>query len=379
MSTLVDSITVGEVGEKNIEIRESVTDVVYHLSATSVSEIRVSVHDPGFKMHNNNYFMVGRRVVYDNVNYEISAVEVKHGSRDTCTFTARLQAAQKLRRETGHKNFGRISPTTFAQDAATRVGLKFFGQPSAVDGYIIRKASDRTDESTMDVLQRLCRDLEFICFEAKQVLFFASEKYIIANQATLDINVPSVDGDPFYASSASARRTVDGTSAAKMQAQLIKNKSAKSIYPGAVVKLHGLANFDTFMVDQVRYSASPNALVSIAGTSPEDSGELESRITPGGLPADEPATKPLAATSNIGDARVFISEVFPFPEAVNKSKGWEYVRLYKRLPLPYPWNNGVWDPPADQGYANIKDAMNEWSTWINAYFSNATTATGGPQ
>ena len=110
MSYLVESITVGEVGEKNVEIRDSVTDLTFALSASSVSEIKVTVHDPDFKMHNSNYFMIGRRVVYDEVAYEISAVEVKHGRRDSCVFTARLEATQKLRREKGQKNFGSISP-----------------------------------------------------------------------------------------------------------------------------------------------------------------------------------------------------------------------------------------------------------------------------
>ncbi len=420
MSFLVESITVGEVGEKNVEIRESVIDVRYALSANAVSEIQVTVHDPDFKMHNNNYFMIGRRVVYDKVDYEISAVEVKHGQQDSCVFTARLEASQKLRRETGQKNFGNISPTVFAQTAAARVGLQFFGEDSPRDGAIVRESTENKDESTMDVLQRLCRELEFMCFEAKGILFFASESKIIEEQASLVINVPSGDTDPFFGVSVSARRTTDGRSAAKFQAQLIKNSSSQSIYPGAVVELNGIEHFNKFMVDQVRYSASPNALISISGTSPEDSDELTCELQTfkqgirgsncvkrlqqaigttadgywgpvtqryvldfqrkNGLPAngiwdaDDWAkikgdyVRPASSFKSSYTApvkKVTISDVFPAPKSISKSKGWEYVRANKQLPLPYPWNNGNWNPDDDTGYQVIVSAMREWIAWLN--------------
>ena len=422
MSYLVESITIGEVGDKNVEIKESVTSLTYTLSATAVSEIRVTVFDPEFKMHNANYFMVGRRVVYDDVAYEISAVEVKHGRTDECQFTARLEASQKMRRETGQFNFGAISPTEFASSTATRFGLKFFGEESPVDGQIVRESTENKDESTMDVLQRLARDLDFMCFEAKGILFFSSQKHIIDNQASFVINVPSNQPDPFFASSLKARRTTDGKSAATFSAELVKNVSTLSIYPGAVAKVKGLSHFDTFMVDRVNFTASPTALLSISGTSPEDSVEgscalqtftLDARgacveriqqavgTTADGwwgpitdskvrsfqslndLPVDGifdsddwakirgDYIRPSAGwTTSPGDTNdsdtIEITDVFPSPKFVNWGLGWNYVRQYNRLPLPYPWNYGVWNPDDEDGYDTVGSAMNQWSRWLGS-------------
>ena len=140
MSYLVQSITVGEVGEKNVEIRDSVTDLTFALSASSVSEIKVTVHDPDFKMHNSNYFMIGRRVAFvlpdtavvtdddgdtveisiRTVDFEIAAVTASHGSHDTVSVTARNRKMQQMRREKGKESFGKISPTAFAAAAAAR-------------------------------------------------------------------------------------------------------------------------------------------------------------------------------------------------------------------------------------------------------------------
>lgn len=421
MSYLVDSILVGEVGDKNVEIHESVLSLSYSLSATAVSEIKVDVHDPNFRMHNNNYFMVGRRVTYDGVAYEISAVELKHGSRDQCVFTARLEASQKMRREIGQENFGSISPTTFAANVAKKYGLKFFGQESPVDGQIVREANENKDESTMDVLQRLARDLDFMCFEAKGILFFASQEYIMENQAYFVVNVPSGETDPFYASSLKVRRTTDGKSSATISAELIKNVSTLSIYPGSVVKVKGLSHFDTFMVDRVNYNASPTGLISISGTSPQDSvesscelqtfakgskGDCVKRIQQAvgtiadgdwgpvtnryvlqfqslnGLPQDGIFDKddwdkikgdyvrPSAGWTSGGDgggglSDIEVIDVFPTPRGVARSKGWEYVRRYNRLPLPYPWNNGIWNPDDETGYDFVVSAMNEWIQWLS--------------
>lgn len=275
---LVGSIKVGEVGEKNVEIQESVTDLRFLMASNSVSEIQLKVHDPGFRMHNANYFMIGRTVTYNDSVYEIAAIEVKHGSRDETFFTARLAATQKLRTDKGQKNFGTISPSIFAQNVARGVGLEFFGEATAVDGQIVREAKDNKDESTFDVLQRLARKADFLCFESKGILFFASEKEIIAKQPSFTVTVPSDSDDGFFVNSMSVRRTVDGEKAATVSIEFLKTEASLSIFPGTVVEVEGISNFSKFMVDKVSYNGSPSGPVSISGTSPEDTDDMSCEI-----------------------------------------------------------------------------------------------------
>jgi hypothetical protein len=70
------------------------------------------------------------------------------------------------------------------------------------------------------------------------------------------------------------------------------------------------------------------------------------------------------ATITTTTPTVQISDIFWADKVVNGSKGWEYVRANKRLPLPYPWNYGNFK--AD-GYAGVNYMMTQWLRYLNNY------------
>ena len=291
---------IGEIGDENALIRESVISAQFDLTAKMVSELQLHVYDPGFKMLNSNYFMIGRRVAFvlpdtievedsegdttaisiETVQFEIAAVSAEHASSDTVRITARSRKMQQMRREKGQESFGKISPTAFAAATAAKFGLEFFGEDTPVDGNIVREQNEQKDESTFDVLSRLAREAEFMFFEANGVLFFASEEFILDRQPSIEINVPSNEDDPFFASNLTVRRSADSTdSAATCNVNLLKSTSSITVFPGLGVTIKGLNNFDKkFMVDRVSYDTSKSGFVSISGTCPEDSDDMNCEI-----------------------------------------------------------------------------------------------------
>ena len=272
---ILDSLIIGEIGEKNVQVRESLTSFSYDLTADMVSEIRFTVYDPKFAMHNSNYFMVGRTVTCMNQTFEIAAVATNHGAIDECDITARLQATQKMRRDKGARSFGAVAPSQVAAIVAAEVGLKIFAEDSVVNGEVLRESSENQDESTFDMLTRIANAIEYRFFEANGTLYFASEKFLIENQAAFTINIPSNPTDAFYAVKASLRRTADGKSAATAQISLLQNDSALSIYPGASFIVKGVSHFtNKFMVDKVGIEVGPSALVSISGTDITESPDM---------------------------------------------------------------------------------------------------------
>lgn len=251
-------------------------------------------------MLNSNYFMIGRRVAFvlpatleiedrdgddvtisvKTVDFEIAAVSAEHGANDTVRITARTRRLQQMRREKGQESFGRISPTAFAAATAAKFGLEFFGEDTPVDGNIVREQNEQKEESTYDVLTRLARDAEFMFFEANGVLFFASEEFILDRQPSIEINVPSNEDDPFFAANLTVRRSADSTnSAATCNVNLLKSTSSITVFPGLGVTIKGLNNFDKkFMVDRVSYDTTKSGFVSISGTCPEDSDDMQCEI-----------------------------------------------------------------------------------------------------
>ena len=275
MSKYIQQLVIGEIGKRNVDVREACTALSYDLSANMVSQISFTVYDENHRMHDNNYFMIGRRVVFNNLEFEIAAVGLTVAGIDSVEITARSLAMQNMRRDKGSKNFGSISPSGFATLMAQKFGLGVFVEPSAVDGQIVREYNEKNEESSYDVLARLARELEFKFFEANGTLFFASDKYLIDNQPNFTISVPSEAGDTFFSSKTQLRRSIDGKNAATFSTSLIKNDSSVTIFPGTGVKFKGRKHFGmTFMVDQVKFDASHSGLVSISGTAPEDSDDM---------------------------------------------------------------------------------------------------------
>ena len=275
VTTSVDSLKIGEIGEKVVEIRESITSLSYDLSADMVSQITVRVHDPSFEMYKNNYFMIGRTVDYLSQLFEISNVDIIHDKTDSVNFVARLQATQKMRRDRGQMSFGQISPSTFASMMAKKFDLDEFMEDSAVDGTIVREHTDKKDESTFDVLRRLASALDFRFFEAKGVLYFASEEFIVANTDSFTVNIPSNEIDPYFGSKVTVKRSTDSKKSATSQLSLVQNSSSLSIYPGASFEIKGVPHFEgKFMVDRVSFRSGPTSIVSVSGTNVEDSDDM---------------------------------------------------------------------------------------------------------
>jgi len=291
---------IGEIGNENVLVRESVLSAQFDMTAKMISELKLRLYDPGFKMLNSNYFMIGRRVAFvlpdtlvvedsggddvtvsvKTVDFEIAAVSVEHGASDTVMVTARNRKMQQMRREKGQESFGRISPTAFAAAAAARFGLQFFGEDTPVDGNIVREQTEQKDESTYDVLVRLAREAEFMFFEANGVMFFASEEFIISRQPSIEVTVPSNEDDPFFAANLTVRRSVDSKdSASTCNINMIKSTSSITVFPGLGLTIKGLNNFDKkFMVDRVSFDTSKAGFVSVSGTCPEDSDDMQCEI-----------------------------------------------------------------------------------------------------
>ena len=291
---------IGEIGDENVLVRESVLSAQFDMSARMVSELKLHVYDPGFKMLNSNYFMIGRRVAFvlpdtleiedsdgddvtisvKTVDLEIAAVSAEHGANDTVRITARNRRMQQMRREKGQESFGRISPTAFAAATAAKFGLEFFGEDTPVDGNIVREQTEQKDESTYDVLARLAREAEFMFFEANGVMFFASEEFILSKQPSIEVTVPSNEDDPFFAANLTVRRSTDSAdSAATCNINMVKSTSSITVFPGLGITIKGLNNFDKkFMVDRVNFDTTKSGFVTVSGTCPEDSDDMQCEI-----------------------------------------------------------------------------------------------------
>jgi hypothetical protein len=249
------------------------------------SEIRITVIDNGFKMHAAGYFVIRRNVYYGDTVFEIAEVQVKKAANkaDEVEVFCRTASIQKMKRDKGTANFGKISPTAFATQMATKFGLDFFGETTAAKAAIVRTLDDNSDESTWDVLNRLAGEAEFVVFESGGILYFASEEHILKNQTSFKVSYNAKETDPFYMHDFRLSRTDDLPEGQEMSCSISRQNGVK-IRAGMIVQLTDFPYFDkVMMVTKVSYDAPAvddglgdaiSDLVKVTARTPEDSDDL---------------------------------------------------------------------------------------------------------
>lgn len=276
LETKITGLVISELGtEKSQEVMESVSSAKMLYSANGSSQLDFTVQDPELIMNNNGYFMIRRLVKYDDNKWEIAAVNVNAENPDSVDVTCRTEGIQKLKRDKGGKNFGKISPTSFAAQMAAKFGLEFYGEASAGKEAITRTQNERTDESSWDVLRRLAGDLEFELFEADGILYFASRKNLIANQPLTRLwwppgNVPSGFKETMPVRNLRLRRSDNDPLGGSLTTSVDRTNGTQ-LRPGMAISVGGIAFFENwFMIDRVEWSIGEKTDVKVGGATLED-------------------------------------------------------------------------------------------------------------
>ena len=173
----------GSVGA-TADISKIITSMSVSLTSAEVSQVSITVTDPGLQYMNANYFQIRQKVRCLGELFEISVVEVSQGQAgEMVTLDCRLSGVQQLKRDKGSAVFTAGSPTSFCSERTRLVGLDFFGESTASKKSISRIRNDTTDESTWDVMKRLASDNQFMVFETGGRVFFTSQQFLLGKYA----------------------------------------------------------------------------------------------------------------------------------------------------------------------------------------------------
>jgi hypothetical protein len=178
-------------------------DISYSMDMSN--QLTFTVIDPGFEMASNNYFQVGRDVVYQSTaiipirvasddtpiigrmsyTYEISRVSVAQSGSQSPVWTVEAlpKAVQQMKRD---KKPGKISGSgyTFAYNAAAKYGLRFVGENSAKIKSASKNSGDGQADSVWTVLTGIASNSQYVCFVMDGTLYFGSEKWLMYKWGT---------------------------------------------------------------------------------------------------------------------------------------------------------------------------------------------------
>lgn len=168
------------------DISPQVTSMSVNLSMDSVSQISLTVSDPGLYYLASNVFQIRSWIVWENMRFEIAVIEASQGSgREEVRLDCRSGPCQELKRDKGKNLFTGGNPTTYAATKARERGLKFFGENTPPKENIAQSSSAESDESVWQVLQNLAGNNQYVLFETDGRLFFTSQQFLLGKFAVV--------------------------------------------------------------------------------------------------------------------------------------------------------------------------------------------------
>jgi hypothetical protein len=199
------SLQIGDLSEKVMAtIAENLLTVNINYSMDMSNQLSFVVIDPGFEMAANNYFQVGRDVVYETTcirpiktaiapdttgvpiiartrhTYEISSVSVQQNGTASPQWTieALPKAVQQMKRDKKPGNIGG-SGYEFVRKAANKYGLNFVGEKSARIKSASKNSGDNQADSVWTTITSIAGNSQYVVFVADGTLYFASEKWLM--------------------------------------------------------------------------------------------------------------------------------------------------------------------------------------------------------
>jgi hypothetical protein len=196
------------------DISTHVTQVSISYSISQVSELSFDVVDVDLLMSRNNYFILGRDVIYEThtlgrVNsytgearpiqqlFEIANVTVSQGPGGSAVYSVKCytKAVQQMKRD---KKPGSIkgNGSQYIRNAAKKYGLDVYYEETSKAKTISKSSGSKQTESLWEVMLRLADDAKFVLFEVDGILVFASEKFLMHKWVTDIRYVEKTVADP---------------------------------------------------------------------------------------------------------------------------------------------------------------------------------------
>jgi hypothetical protein len=269
----VSGLTIGGLSGVQARTVEQLTSKI-EMSWTmdQVSQMTVEISDPTLALFRANYFQVRRDVTYQGQAFEIASVEISQGdgAGALATLECRRKGVQQMKRDKNPNAVAGMTATDYARLAATKYGLKFVGENSAVQRNIAKVSGPSNDESVWDVLQRLAGEAQFNVFESDGTLYFASQEWLLGKWANLTFPFPLDLASPFQVLAIpTCRRSDDDEMEATVEFILRRSPTTMDLRPGMTIRLSGMGEFDQqYLISEVVFTSEEPDPVGISCRTP---------------------------------------------------------------------------------------------------------------
>lgn len=205
-----DSLQIGDFTTKQMAvIAQNILSITVNYSMDLAGVLTIRIIDPGLEMGSNNYFIVGRDIVYETTairpvqtltvepevypvfsrirhRYEISRVSIAQGDAGASpvyTLEAMPKAIQQMKRDKKPGNIGG-SGYEYVRRAATKYGLKFVGEKSTRVKGGSKNSGTGQQDSVWDRIQSIAGESQYVVFVVDGTMYFGTQKWFLFKWGT---------------------------------------------------------------------------------------------------------------------------------------------------------------------------------------------------
>ena len=324
-----ESLQIGSLSTKQMAtVAQNILSINVNYSMDMADQLTIKITDPGLEMASNNYFMVGRDLVYETTcirpidyytidgapypvisrirhTYEISSFSVAQGEAGASpvfTIQAMPRAIQQMKRDKKPGNIGG-SGYEFVRRAANKYGLHFVGEKSTKIKGGAKNSGTGQQDSVWDRITSIAGSSQYVVFVADGTMYFGSQKWLMFKWGTttiqgtpvLDKNKKPVinkDGTPKlnpsrhfipieYPGTEKSRRQFESLTMPEISKRendpmesegsaLIHRDNGVGLRPGMTVRINNIPNTQKYyLITSVSFSEQVTDPVSIEFRTPE--------------------------------------------------------------------------------------------------------------
>lgn len=172
-----------------IDIRESLRAATIDMTTDEVTQLTLSVVDPGWRILGTGLLVPGMQVDFEDFHLSIAGIDTEDADgTEGFTVKCRPLIVRALKQRVGALILRDISPTEFVSLECAAVGARLVAQSSQQRAIVARDVptpgqlyDPLSTPSSWTTIQRLAEELGYITFESAGVVYFAKPTWLVAN------------------------------------------------------------------------------------------------------------------------------------------------------------------------------------------------------
>lgn len=249
-------------GKLRENITQAVTGASLTWSVTEVTQLALTVADPGFDLWRDGVFAKGVAVAYrepgmKDLSLRVTSINLDGGAAGTGGFTVncRSEGVWKLKKRRGSLVMKKASPTEFVEAECKAAGLKCVAQPSSQRGQVKRDIPAKGDDSkgsekpsSWTTFQRLATELGYVVFEFMDTVYFGKPTWLIErDKEPMQVAIPLPGAPEVWAARAMPVISDSEDSAVPLEVSqiIVDGSRIKECRPGGALRLRGLPPYNT--------------------------------------------------------------------------------------------------------------------------------------